>query len=105
VVALSLHRAWGARAFSERERRLFDAFHRACVFLHEPPHDLAPAMLRGLRPRLRDALRGLVRGLGEKQLAAELGLSPHTVHDYVKALYRHFGVQSRAELLALRVAR
>jgi hypothetical protein len=26
------------------------------------------------------------------------------VHDYVKALYRHFGVQSRAELLALCVA-
>lgn len=105
VVALSLHRAWGARAFSERERRLIDAFHRACVFLHEPPRDLSPAMLRGLTPRLRGTLRGLARGRSEKQLAAELGLSPHTVHDYVKALYRHFGVQSRAELLALCVAR
>lgn len=50
-------------------------------------------------------LRGLARGRSEAQLAAELGLSPHTVHDYVKALYRHFGVQSRAELLALCVAR
>lgn len=105
MVALSLHRAWGARAFSERERRLIDAFHRACVFLHEPARDLSTAMLRGLTPRLRDTLRGLARGRSEKQLAAELGLSPHTVHDYVKALYRHFGVQSRAELLALCVAR
>ena len=41
----------------------------------------------------------------ERHLRSERGLSPHTVHDYVKALYRHFGVQSRAELLALCLAR
>jgi DNA-binding CsgD family transcriptional regulator len=29
-----------------------------------------------------------------------MGLSRHTVHDYVKALHRHFGVSSRGELLA-----
>lgn len=100
MVAFSLHRPWGARAFSERERRLVDLFHRECRFLHEPAGDLSPAILRGLPPRLRDTLRGLVRGLSEKQLAADTGLSPHTVHDYVKALHRHFGVQSRSELLA-----
>ena len=27
-------------------------------------------------------------------------LSVHTVHDYVKALYVHFGVSSRGELLS-----
>jgi len=45
-------------------------------------------------------LRGLTRGRSEKRLAAELRLSPHTVHDYIKVLYRHFGVQSRSELVA-----
>jgi DNA-binding NarL/FixJ family response regulator len=98
--AFSLHRPWGARPFSERERRLVDLFHRECRFLHEPAGDLSPAILRGLPPRLCEMLRGLVRGRSEKQLAADAGLSPHTVHDYVKALYRHFGVQSRSELLA-----
>lgn len=96
----ALHRAWGDRAFSERERRLVDVIHRVCAFLYEPSAELSPAILQGLSPRLRDTLRGLVRGRSEKQLAAELELSPHTVHDYVKALYRHFGVQSRSELLA-----
>jgi DNA-binding NarL/FixJ family response regulator len=70
------------------------------LFLHDSPTDLAPEVLRGLPPRLREILRGLARGHSEKQLAAEAGLSPHTVHDYVKALHRHFGVQSRSELLA-----
>jgi DNA-binding NarL/FixJ family response regulator len=34
----------------------------------------------------------------EKQIAAELGISQHTVHVYVKQLYRKFGVSSRPEL-------
>jgi DNA-binding CsgD family transcriptional regulator len=104
-VCLSLHRPWGDRTFCERERRLFDTFHRACTFLHEPPTDIAPALLRGLSPRLRDTLRGLAKGKSEKQLAHDLGLSPHTVHGYIKSLHRQFGVQSRGELLALCLAR
>ncbi len=54
----------------------------------------------GLSPRLRQTLEGLCEGLAEKEIAARLGLSPHTVHDYVKAVYRHFRVQSRAALVA-----
>ncbi|HMG56041.1 MAG TPA: LuxR C-terminal-related transcriptional regulator [Kofleriaceae bacterium] len=100
AACFSLHRAWGERRFTERERRLIELVHREARFLHEPPNDLAPEIVRGLSPRLRDALRGLARGLSEKQLAAELGISPHTAHDYAKALHRHFGVQSRSELLA-----
>lgn len=53
-----------------------------------------------LPPRLRETLAGLVEGLSEKELAAHMKLSQHTVHDYVKALYRRLGVQSRAELIA-----
>lgn len=100
AVSLSLHRPWGERPFCERERRLIDLFHRECAFLHEPLSSPEPELLRGLAPRLRDTLQGLARGLSEKQLATDLGLSQHTVHDYVKALHRHFGVQSRSELLA-----
>ncbi|MFO0759058.1 MAG: LuxR C-terminal-related transcriptional regulator [Byssovorax sp.] len=98
--SLSLHRAWGERAFSERERRLIALVHEECAFLHQPPDEIDRALLRDLRPRLRDTLRALVQGKSEKQIAADLGLSIHTVHEYVKALYRHFGVQSRGELLA-----
>jgi DNA-binding CsgD family transcriptional regulator len=39
-------------------------------------------------------------GDSEKQVAGHLGVSPHTVHVYVKGLYRHYEVNSRGELLA-----
>jgi DNA-binding CsgD family transcriptional regulator len=39
-------------------------------------------------------------GASEKQIANQLGLSPHTTHHYVKTLYRRFGVSSRAEFMA-----
>jgi DNA-binding NarL/FixJ family response regulator len=38
-------------------------------------------------------------GDSEKQVAARLGLSQATVHQYVTALYRRFGVRSRAQLI------
>ena len=40
-------------------------------------------------------------GASEKQIASQLGLSPHTTHHYVKTLYRRFGVSSRAEFMAM----
>lgn len=53
-----------------------------------------------LSPRKRQTLDGLLSGLSEKEIANGLGLSLHTVHDYVKSLYRQFGVSTRGELLA-----
>ena len=53
-----------------------------------------------LSPRLRQTLQHLLAGDSEKQVAGKLGLSRHTVHIYVKSLYRHFEVNSRGELLA-----
>ena len=53
-----------------------------------------------LSPRLRETLQHLMLGDNEKQVAYKLKLSPYTIHDYVKALYKHFEVSSRAELLA-----
>ena len=37
----------------------------------------------------------------EKQLANQLGLSPHTLHSHIKAIYRKIGVQGRLPLLRL----
>jgi DNA-binding NarL/FixJ family response regulator len=66
---------------------------RALVSASEPsPERLAP--------RLRQTLAFLLEGDGEKQVAARLGLSVATTHQYVTALYRHFGVRSRAQLMA-----
>lgn len=55
----------------------------------------------GLPARLERVLRELLGGASEKEAACGLGLSQHTVHEYVKQLYRRFGVSGRSELMAL----
>lgn len=44
-------------------------------------------------------LQGLNSDAGEKQLADQLGLSPHTLHSHIKSIYRKVGVQGRLPLL------
>jgi DNA-binding CsgD family transcriptional regulator len=56
--------------------------------------------LRGLSPRLRQTLDRLLAGDSEKEIAYALALGRTTVHDYVGAIYRHFDVGSRGELMA-----
>lgn len=66
----------------------------------QPPLGADPT--RGLRlsPRVRQTLNRLLVGDSEKQVATALGVSIHTVHVYIKALYGALGVNSRAEMLA-----
>lgn len=58
-----------------------------------------------LPPRLIQTLELLLSGSSEKQVARKMNLSRHTVHGYVKSLYRHYRVSSRAELLARHLKR
>lgn len=53
-----------------------------------------------LSPRLQQTLLCLLQGQSEKEVAASLQLSRATIHQYITLLYRHFGVRSRAQLLA-----
>jgi DNA-binding NarL/FixJ family response regulator len=53
-----------------------------------------------LSPRLRQVLGALLEGDSEKQVGRRLGLRPDTIREYVQAVYRHFGVHTRAELMA-----
>jgi DNA-binding CsgD family transcriptional regulator len=50
-------------------------------------------------------LRCVLDGDGDKQVAARLRISVYTVNQYVKLIFRHFGVRSRAELMARWVRR
>jgi len=53
----------------------------------------------GLSPRECGIVRAVFDGDSEKDTAARLGLSPHTVHTYLWRIYRKLQVQSREELL------
>jgi DNA-binding CsgD family transcriptional regulator len=78
---------------------------RPAVAVVEPaPQAAAIDPGAGLAPRVRQTLARLLAGDSEKQIALHLRVSPHTVHVYVKAIYRSFNVNSRGELLAIFVA-
>ncbi|HEV7732118.1 MAG TPA: helix-turn-helix transcriptional regulator, partial [Candidatus Binatia bacterium] len=106
ISLIHLHRPHGDRDFSSRERALLELFHgeigpligRALVSAAEPTP-------QGLSRRLRQTLACLVEGDSEKEIAARLGVSHATAHQYVTALYRRFGVNSRGQLLAYVVKR
>lgn len=51
-------------------------------------------------PRHRQTLHRLMEGDSEKQAARHLGISPHTLHLYVRQMFRTFDVDSRGELMA-----
>lgn len=53
-----------------------------------------------LSPRLRRVLDCLLRGMQRKSIADHLGLSLHTVNDYVREVYAQLNVHSHAELIA-----
>lgn len=97
-----LHRAIGEPDFTPRQQQLLYLFHDELGRLMGPVLVSADDRFSPTRlpPRVQETLRCLLEGDGEKQAAARMGLSRETVHQYVKALYRHYQVSSRAELLA-----
>ena len=101
VHVLAMIRPEGEPNFLPRTRRLLRVFH------HEVGRHYGRTLRRrAVGPfdayprRLRQTLRCLLEGDSEKQAAARLGLSRHTVHGYVLELYRRLDVASRAELMA-----
>jgi DNA-binding CsgD family transcriptional regulator len=82
---------------AEHQRQMVAAFCRLVgARFSAPPPD--PTI--GLSPRQKQTLDRMLLGDSEKQVAAHLKVSPHTVHVYIKTLYRHYDVCSRGELLA-----
>jgi DNA-binding CsgD family transcriptional regulator/PAS domain-containing protein len=53
-----------------------------------------------LSPREREVLRLLVQGHDTAGLADRLGISPHTVRDHLKNVFRKTSTRSRSELLS-----
>lgn len=104
--SLWIHRPLGARAFGRREWWIVRTVHASvAAMVGEALAAPGEPGVGALSPRQRDVLDALLEGDSEKQAAARLGISPTTVHEHVAALYRHFGVASRGELMARFVGR
>ncbi len=53
----------------------------------------------GLTPRQLDVLKGIARGMSNKEIARELGIAPGTVKIHLAALFDRFDAGNRTELL------
>jgi DNA-binding CsgD family transcriptional regulator len=103
---LAVSRPKGDRPFSGRDKAI----------IHEMNVQLSPMLGRELAglaepapsalPRRSQAvLRCVLEGDSDKQISRRTHISPHTVNGHLKVIFRHFGVQSRSELLARWVRR
>jgi DNA-binding CsgD family transcriptional regulator len=66
------------------------------------PAEIAPLIVQayGLSSRERQVTQLAVHGLATDEIAERLGVSPLTVQDYLKAIFRKVEVHSRKELVA-----
>ncbi|MBO6738678.1 MAG: helix-turn-helix transcriptional regulator [Phycisphaerales bacterium] len=103
---LWLHKGVGSRDFTNRERVIVSMLHM--IINQEIGTYLAAAdepKLATLTKRRREVLERLLMGDSEKQIAFHFDVARATIHDHVLAIYRHFDVSSRGELLAKFIGR
>jgi DNA-binding CsgD family transcriptional regulator len=104
--SLWVHRAPDDPAFDDRDRAIIDLLHRELVsHLGRSLASASEPAPSAFSRRQREVLALLLDGLAEKDIASALKRSRATVHEHVLAVYRHYGVTSRAELLARFVGR
>jgi DNA-binding CsgD family transcriptional regulator len=96
-----VYRPWGEKRFDLRERRLMRLTHVWLFRLYKTGLDRHWTLeeVRKLPPRVRQTLELLLAGDSMKRIAEKLGISVHTVNDYMKTLHQRLGVSTRTELL------
>jgi DNA-binding CsgD family transcriptional regulator len=99
-LGFGLDRPIGSRKLGSRERKLVHWFNHGMLRQLDRSLRRNPELKAGLPPRLARTLDCLLEGDSAGQTALRLGLSLHTVNEYIGDLYRHFGVRSRRELMA-----
>ena len=100
LVGVSLHRIRGEGNLRPLDHALLRFALREMRDLARRGHLPLDPPTPELPPRLAQVLERLLRGDGIKQVARELRLSVWTVREHVQRLYRHFGVNTREELMA-----
>jgi DNA-binding NarL/FixJ family response regulator len=65
----------------------------------------APASGEKLTPREREIVQGIEDGLNYKLIAERLFISPETVRNHIRHVYRKLEVNSKGELMALKLKR
>jgi DNA-binding CsgD family transcriptional regulator len=92
---LTVYRGPGDPPFVESDLEVIRLFHHEVLARFAMPDQ---GLSVRLSPREQQTLTFLLRGARRKEIAAELGLSQHTVNEYVKSLYKRLGVSGLPEL-------
>jgi RNA polymerase sigma factor (sigma-70 family) len=92
--ALDTFRQLGAQREAARASALLDNLRQ------QRSRTLSQQGSASLTPREREILRLVARGLSDKEIAADLGLSPHTVHRHISNILTRLNVASRAAAVA-----
>jgi len=97
---VGLYRRFAAEPFTLREKQIAHIILKEVSWLHLSgwPEDRG-ATVPCLSPRQRTVLNLLLEGQARKQIASNLEIAENTVAGYAKEVYRHFGVNSQAELM------
>jgi DNA-binding CsgD family transcriptional regulator len=97
---LGIYRSLKAPNFTDREMQIADIILSEVTWLHLSgwPEDRG-AKVPQLSPRQRTVLNLLLDGRPRKEIADIIGISEHTVSEYVKNIYRVFAVNSQPELM------
>lgn len=98
---LGLYRSYSRDLFSPRENRIAHIVLSSVPELHAQgwPDDYGVSVPQ-LSARQRTIMTLLIQGYTRRKIADYLGLSPHTVNEYVKGIYAHLGVHSQAGLIS-----
>ena len=100
ISAIGLYRHVGRPAFSAVQRRLTHIVLSEVKWLHSAGLPGVPGRsVPNLSPRLRTVLVLMLDGHDRKRIAGLLGISPYTAAEYMRGVYRHFGVSSQLELI------
>src|SRR5262249_1577954 len=93
---VGVFREWGGSRFTTDDRELVRMFHQEVLGRFARPDGNLSSVR--LSPRERETLLALLGGARRKEIARRMGVSLHTVNDYVKSLYRRLGVSGLPEL-------
>ena len=98
---LGLSRRKDQPLFTAREARIVEIAHTELVARIAIPSEEMSDLFYKLPTRLQELATHLRGPKSEKEIAEEMRLSAHTVHNYVKRLYKRLNVVTRAEAVHL----
>jgi DNA-binding CsgD family transcriptional regulator len=73
------------------------------TFIEEAHLGESPSEQTPLSKREREILQKIANGATTKEVAAELGISPHTVKTHLERIFEKLGANDRAQAVAIAI--